>query len=301
MLGAGEDERALGLDLAQLQRQQRLLLALADKGHVLLDPLGGGRLRRDLDPHGVVEEARAQFGNRLGHGRGEEQALALLGQHRCDALQGHDEPEIHHLVGLVEHEDLDILERDRALFDQVEQTARRRDEHVGSGLQLALLLVDRHAAEHAIDRKVEIAGIDAHVLCNLRGKFARRRQDQHADAAMAAALGLLGQVMQRGQRKGCGLAGTGLGDAQQVAAFEQGRDGVALDRRGRIIALRIERTKDRIGQAKFMKIGHIYSSTRATREPRPYRAARALRGSEAAGRFRKLQENAPRELGCSGI
>jgi hypothetical protein len=84
----------------------------------------------------------AQFGDRLGHGRREEQALALLGQHRGNALQRHDEAEVHHLVGFVEHEDLDIAQRQRALVDQVEQAARRGDEHVAAANQRAALLAD---------------------------------------------------------------------------------------------------------------------------------------------------------------
>ena len=45
-------------------------------------------------------------------------------------------------------------------------------------------------------------------------------------------------------------------DAQQVAAFQQGGDRLALDRGGIGIALGVQRAKNRLGQAKVGKIGH---------------------------------------------
>lgn len=41
---------------------------------------------------------------------------------------------------------------------------------------------------------------------------------------------------QQRQGKGCGLAGTGLGNTQQVFAGQQGRDGLRLDGRRSFIA-----------------------------------------------------------------
>ena len=41
--------------------------------------------------------------------------------------------------------------------------------------------------------------------------------------------GLGVNLRQNRQRKGCGLAGTGLGEANDVAAFHQDRDGFFLD------------------------------------------------------------------------
>jgi hypothetical protein len=62
--------------------------------------------------------------------------------------------------------------------------------------------------------------------------------------------------VQRRQRESGGLAGAGLGNAQQVAPFQQGRDGLALDRRGFGITLGFKRTQDRLGKAEFFKKGH---------------------------------------------
>jgi hypothetical protein len=130
VLGAGEDDRAvdgiggaLGQPCAQRQRQQRLLFGLRHEDRLLLHAFGGGGLQGNLHLHGIVDELLAQFLDRLRHGGGKEQALALRRQQAPHALQRHDEAQIHHLVGLIQHEDLHIAQRQRALVDQIEQAA----------------------------------------------------------------------------------------------------------------------------------------------------------------------------------
>ncbi len=77
--------------------------------HELLDALGGGGLRAPLRPDRVVQNCRrarrspwAWSPRRTG--------LALLGQHRRRSLDRQDEAQVEHLVGLVEHEDLDVAQ-----------------------------------------------------------------------------------------------------------------------------------------------------------------------------------------------
>jgi hypothetical protein len=59
-------------------------------------------------------------------------------------------------------------------------------------------------------------------LGDLAGQLARRAEHQHAAAAARRTAGAGGQAVQDGQGEGGGLAGAGLGDAQDVAAFEAG-------------------------------------------------------------------------------
>jgi hypothetical protein len=68
-----------------------------------------------------------------------------------------------------------------------------------------------------------------------------RRQD--------ALLGF-GQALDRRQHERGGLAGARLRDAEQVAAFEQDRDRLCLDRRRLGIALGFERTDEGLGEAE---------------------------------------------------
>ena len=58
------------------------------------------------------------------------------------------------------------------------------------------------------------------------------------------------------QRERRGLAGAGLRDAEQIAAFEHIGNGLRLDRRRRGIAFVLERADERLGKAEIGKIGH---------------------------------------------
>ena len=61
------------------------------------------------------------------------------------------------------------------------------------------------------------------------------------------------QPVQRGQRERGRLAGAGLGAAHQVAPGEHGRNGLELDRRGRVVALVAHGAEQRIGQTELIK------------------------------------------------
>ena len=68
-------------------------------------------------------------------------------------------------------------------------------------------------------------------------------------------VGFACQVLQHRQGERGGLAGAGLGDAEQIAAGEQVRDGGCLDRRWFEEALSVEGAQQRLGQAERRK-GH---------------------------------------------
>src|SRR3977135_3480280 len=66
--------------------------------------------------------------------------------------------------------------------------------------------------------------------------------------------------MQDREREGCGLAGAGLGNADDVTAGECDGDGLSLDRRGREIILFLEGARDGIGKAEILKGGQKVGS-----------------------------------------
>ncbi len=86
----------------------------------------------------------------------------------------------------------------------------------------------RHGADAAVDGQAAEAGLLAQLLecgMGLFSQLAGGREDEHAQFAARAVL----QPLQDGQRKGCRLAGAGLGEPQQVAALKEGCDCLALD------------------------------------------------------------------------
>jgi hypothetical protein len=170
-----------------------------------------------------------------------------------------DEAEVEHLIGLVEDQDLDGRERERAAFDQVDQPAGRRHEHMGAAGRLPYVAVDRHAAEGGGDRDRLGPGIGAEGRGDLRGELARRREDEHAGAAPGRRGRPADEAVEDRQREGRRLAGAGLGDAEEVASREDEGDRLRLDRRGRGVAARGGRAGDGGREAEAGEVGHDVS------------------------------------------
>ena len=69
---------------------------------------------------------------------------------------------------------------------------------------------------------------------------------------------MIRQAVQQRQRKGRRLAGAGLGNAQEIAPFQERRDGFQLDWGWGGIAFVRDGTKDGVGQFKARKVAHVY-------------------------------------------
>ena len=94
--------------------------------------------------------------------------------------------------------------------------------------------------------------VPVEAFLDLRGELARRLQDQGARHAGAGAA-LLEQREHR-QCEGCGLAGAGLGDAQDVAAREHLWDRLLLDGRRLRVARCGNRVEHLLAQSEFSEI-----------------------------------------------
>ena len=68
------------------------------------------------------------------------------------------------------------------------------------------------------------------LLDDLGGEFTHGFEDEHAEVSGCAEAG------EGGQGKGCGLAGAGLGGADDVFAGQDDGDGFFLNGRGRLVA-----------------------------------------------------------------
>jgi hypothetical protein len=198
----------------------------------LVDVLDGRRVGGALgaDLHGLVHELAGQRDDRPGHGGREEHRLAVGRQHREQLLDVRQETEIEHLVGFVQHEDLDGAEREMPLLSEVEQPARGADDHV-------------YAAAQRVDLWfVGPAAVDGHHLCpkpsagggevagHLHRQFASRGDDERL-RCRAARRGQLEPVEERDAETES-LSGAGARLADQVGAAEGDRQGHLLDREG---------------------------------------------------------------------
>ncbi len=225
-LGADEDDGA-ALAGGDGVGDRGLVLGLHDQdvvGH------GGDRAGGGVDLVGdrVHQVALHQGVDLVLQGRGEEHPLAAGGDLVEDLGDLGQEAHVGHLVGLVEDDDLDLVEGAGAAVDQVTQAAGGGDEDVDTALQRPDLL--RHGGTAADDLEVqaEHGAVGLQRVGDLHRQLAGRDQDQAA-RALGPGAALL-QTGQQRQAEAQRLAGAGAAAAEHVLAGQRVRDGGGLDR-----------------------------------------------------------------------
>ena len=201
-----------------------------------------------------------------------------------------DEAHVEHAVGLVEHEKLDIAEAQRIALHEIEQPARRGDQDVDAVEQRADLRTHRHAADGERRPQMQVAPIGAEAVEDLAGQFARRAEHENAAALAHRRPRLGGELMQDRQREGRGLAGSGLGDADDVAARHQERDGLGLDRGWREVFF--------LGEGTCDGVVEIEVSERRSNEEAFWYARLRGRYALAPRPLLRVKTDTPRDLGC---
>ena len=124
-------------------------------------------------------------------------------------------------------------------------------------MQLVAILVDGGTADDRLHFQARERTVILGALGDLPGQFARRREHQHAARFERGLVVGVAQAIDAGQHEGSGLAGAGLRDTQQVAAFEHGRDRLRLDRSGLVITLEVERLEDGLRKPEVFEFGHV--------------------------------------------
>jgi hypothetical protein len=141
-------------------------------------------------------------------------------------------------VGLVQHDDLHAAHHQRAAPHVVERASRRGDHDVDAGAHRVDLPADRLPAVDRQHAHVQRLAVAMHRFGHLHRELARRHQ-HHGERARGARAGHAAgrdETLEDGQREGRGLSGAGGGLAEEVASFDQGRDGLLLDGRGLFVA-----------------------------------------------------------------
>ena len=229
-LGAREDDglaAALGLQDA---RDDLVLVERVGAVDEVLDV----RLRETLvrvggaDVNGVRHEPARKRDDRTGHRRRVEHRVADGCDLREDLLDVGQEPEVEHLVGLVEDDLGRVRQVEQALIAQVDQSARGADDDLRTGLELIDLALVRLAAVDRDDARRAVGGEHVHVLVDLDGELARRHDDEGFDAGS----GIEAEALDDRDAEAERLAGTGLGLTDDVLAGKAERDGLLLDREG---------------------------------------------------------------------
>ena len=223
--GADEHQRAV-LGPAEDGLEQGVLLVLPQPVGELLGPRGDGPGAGHLHPDRRAQVLLRELGDLTGHGGGEEQRLALRRQPRHHPAELGSEPHVQHPVGLVEDQDLDVVETCGAGVEVIDQPAWRGDEDgppLAEGLALALLgdAADDHCGAHP---GLAAQGVDG--LRDLQRELTGGREHQRPGAGLAC------EALEHGEEIGRGLAGAGRGAADDVGSGQRGRDRLRLDGSG---------------------------------------------------------------------
>ncbi len=228
-LGPYEDDRA-ALAGGDGGGDRRLVLRLHDE-HVVAH--GGHRALGgvDLVADRVGQVALDQRADLVLHRGGEEHPLTA-GGHQVEQLGDlGQEAQVGHLVGLVEHGHLDLVEGGGAAVDDVPQPARGGDEDVDAALQGVDLVAHRGAAADDLHLEAEHVAVRLERVGDLHRQLAGRGEDQAAGALLLRVTA--GQLRQQRQAEREGLAGARTAAAEDVLAGQGVRDGRGLDRERR--------------------------------------------------------------------
>ena len=229
---------------------------------MLLDAGGGGRRRRGLDALRMVQELAGETLDFGRHGGGEKQRLSGDRQQLADSLDIRNEAHVEHPVGLVDHQDLDGVEQQLAAADVVEEPARRGDHDIGAAVDLAILIVERHAADEQGDRQPVLPAQGLERNLNLGCELPRRLQDQGARHARPGPSFF--HQRQHGKGESGGLSRAGLRQPENVPARQDRRDGLRLDRRRHGEAGSLDRFDDLWAQAQIVKRHLLWRTDLAT-------------------------------------
>ena len=250
VLGSGEDDAARDhLAFKQID-EQLTLVGLLDKGHVLLDAVGGRCLRADVHLHRTMQHLVGQLTDGFGHRCAEHQVLSLARDEAENTLHVLAEAHVKHAVGFVEHEMLDLAKINMALFVQIEQATGGRHQHVHpatKGLHLRRL-ADTAEDDGGIER--EVATVDAQAVADLGRQFPSRREHERTDGPAVGGF-LSGKMVKDGKGERRCFSRTGLGDTEHVSAVHQGRNGFRLHRCWCAVAFAVEGLQNSVVEMKF--------------------------------------------------
>ncbi len=240
MFGPGKDDHPGHLFLFDQMHEKILLAGGIHRIDHLPDPAGGSPLPGDFDHLGFLEDLAGQFPDLVGHGRGEEKGLAL-GRYALDhGPDVVDEPHVQHPVGLVDDQDLQVLEVDVPLPHVIQQPAGGCDENVQPPSERVDLRVHSEPSHHHRRPQPEVFAVGPDAVMDLHGQLPGGDEDQRPQDRRPSLL----KLVEEGKRETGRLAGPGLGAADQVLSLHDGRNGLGLNGGGDRIVLALYGAKD---------------------------------------------------------
>ena len=174
------------------------------------------------------------------------------------------------------------------MLHQVEQATGRGDGDIDAAIQGVHLVFLADAAEDHGLAKTKPLAVSAHLIGDLTGKLAGRREDESPRRAPIRGAGpVLCELVEDGQREGRGLTGAGLGNAQNVLAGKQFGNGPTLNRGGCNVVFCGKGLQDRLGKAEIRKTKIVHVNILIVQRQRRHRRGHALASSLIQARLER--------------
>ena len=152
------------------------------------------------------------------------------------------EPHVEHPIGFIDDHDFDRAEVDVLETHVVQQSPRRGDDDFAAVAQRPLLRTRVDPTDDGHRTEADVVAERKHLLVDLQGQLARRRQNESAAADLSSPL----QALQDGQEEGRCLAGARRCAADQVTTGQDDRYALRLDRR----RASVSHVRHRLGQGR---------------------------------------------------
>ena len=240
-LGLGEHHRELAAIGLQDAREEFDLVHGVHAPHMLLDRIDRGVLVAWIagaDVRGVRHVATRKIDDLPGHRRGEQHRLALVGDHRHDALDIGQEAHVEHFVGLIEHQHAHIGQIHIAAVGEIDDATGCADDDVDAlGQCVDLRFVCAAAVDGEDAKSLEAAGA-LEVCGHLQAEFAGGADDKSLRLAGGLAQRVVAgcarcvEALEQRDAEAERLAGAGLGLADDVVALEGHGHALLLDGKG---------------------------------------------------------------------
>ena len=195
----------------------------------------GDRLGPDV--HGLAHVRTRQRHDRRRHRRAEQHRLARPRRQGQQPLDVGQEPEVEHLVGLVEHQGADEAEVEGLAVREVQQAARGADDDLDAPLERVELGLERRAAVDAEHPVADVLAGQRQVAVHLQRELTGRGDDERLRLAGLDLLCVVGVVrrcrpLDQRDAESEGLAGAGAGLTDEVGASQGDLEGHLLDGEG---------------------------------------------------------------------
>ena len=160
----------------------------------------------------VVQVVECNLLDVLAHGSREEQSVSILRNVLKDGIDALREAHVQHLVSLIKHHVVHVLQLSHATINQIEQTARGSHDNLHTMLQGANLASDVSTAINSGNMQtVDVLGKAVQIVCYLEAELTCRTED---DSLCLLAAGI--SFLDNRNTVRCSLTRTGLRQRNHV-------------------------------------------------------------------------------------